>query len=88
MTFNQSHLALSIALIASVPNAFADQLQSEIYELEARELKVNETIQKLYQLESAVTSYFLEKGGFPANLSDITSGTKTILQWKFANFYW
>ncbi|HHB1592316.1 TPA: hypothetical protein ACN976_000420 [Vibrio campbellii] len=76
MTFNQSHLALSIALIASVPNAFADQLQSEIYELEARELKVNETIQKLYQLESAVTSYFLEKGGFPANLSDITSGTK------------
>ncbi|MDG2932877.1 hypothetical protein P7M60_27010, partial [Vibrio parahaemolyticus] len=60
---------LSLIAAAFVPGpAFADQLDVGLINFEKRNLQINTTIQKLYQLEAAVTAYYLEFGGFPTSL--------------------
>ncbi|MDF5124298.1 hypothetical protein HKB02_07885 [Vibrio parahaemolyticus] len=68
---------LSLIAAAFVPGpAFADQLDVGLINFEKRNLQINTTIQKLYQLEAAVTAYYLEFGGFPTSLDALTTGSK------------
>ena len=56
--------------------AIAEQAKSDAQTIEQREISVNATSKVLYQLQSAVTAYYLEKGGWPSALSQIVSGSE------------
>lgn len=68
--------AIAAALILTAPNVYSNQAVMGEQEYEIQQTKINETTKRVYQLESAVVSYFLEKGGFPTTLSQITSGSE------------
>lgn len=68
---------LSAAILLALPfSSLADPAKSDAQTIEQREISVNATSKVLYQLQSAVTAYYLEKGGWPSSLSQIVSGSE------------
>ncbi|MFV8385667.1 hypothetical protein ACNO5E_16375 [Vibrio parahaemolyticus] len=72
----RNQLFLATVLLASPIFNYAHAIESGDELIENREISVNATTKVLYQLQSAVTAYYLERGGWPTTLSQITSGTE------------